>query len=240
MEDFVRLSDNTLLWTVTDGNGPPIVLLSGGPGLADYLGPVSDLFTASHTIHRFEPRGCGRSSAEGSHTLPEAIADLEALRRHWGHDRWTVAGHSWGADLALAYALQHPEAVTAIVGLAGGRIVNDRSWHAAYAEKRHTEAVPTDIAPNLEANRALTESWRAFCRTPDLLARLSTLNTPSLFVFPEHDIRQSWPTEQLADLLPNGDYVPLAHADHMMWRGNPAGLAKIVKTFLKNLENRAN
>lgn len=240
MEDFVRVSNTDALWTCVEGQGPPLVLLGGGPGFADYLQPVSALLADSYTVHRYEPRGCGRSTAAGPHTLRQAIADLETLRRHWGHDSWIVAGHSWGADLALAYALHHPAPVTAVVGLAGGRVVNDRAWHAAYAEKRHTEDMPTAVPPNLDVNRALTDDWRAFCRAPELLQHLSVLATPCLFVFAEHDIRPSWPTEQLAQLLPDAAYVPLADADHLLWRGNPTGLARIVKTFLKDLRPRVN
>jgi proline iminopeptidase len=38
----------------------------------------------------------------------EQVADLEALRRHWGLEQLTVAGYSWGGLLALLYALEHP------------------------------------------------------------------------------------------------------------------------------------
>jgi dienelactone hydrolase len=40
--------------------------------------------------------------------LTRYIADIEFLRRHFGHERWLVAGHSWGAGLVLRYALAHP------------------------------------------------------------------------------------------------------------------------------------
>jgi proline iminopeptidase len=142
-------------------------------------------------------------------------------------------GHSWGADLALAYALQNPAAVAAVVGLAGGRIHNDRAWHAAYEQNRHKEDMPAaTAAPNLDVNKELNDDWRAFCRTPDLLMRLSRLQTRCLFVTAEHDIRPSWPTQQLGQLLPSAKYLSLPGADHLLWRDNPAGLAHILRDFL--------
>jgi proline iminopeptidase len=36
------------------------------------------------------------------------VADLEALRGHWGLDRVTLLGYSWGGLLAVLYALEHP------------------------------------------------------------------------------------------------------------------------------------
>jgi proline iminopeptidase len=49
---------------------------------------------------------------------PRWVADLEALRQRWGDQRWVVGGHSWGANLALLYALDHPERTLGVVYLA--------------------------------------------------------------------------------------------------------------------------
>jgi proline iminopeptidase len=43
------------------------------------------------------------------------VADIEALRRHLGIERWLVFGGSWGSTLALAYAQTHPGSVTQLV-----------------------------------------------------------------------------------------------------------------------------
>jgi proline iminopeptidase len=59
-----------------------------------------------------------------------AVADLEALRVHWGLERWVVLGHSWGATLALAYCLAHPERVQALVYVSGVGI--DTGWREEF------------------------------------------------------------------------------------------------------------
>jgi proline iminopeptidase len=53
------------------------------------------------TVHRYDQRGSGRSVAHPPYHLADFITDLEALREHWRRERWVVAGHSWGAQLAL-------------------------------------------------------------------------------------------------------------------------------------------
>ena len=66
----------------------------------------------------FDQRGCGRSTPKRSreaNTLPHLIADLEAIRTKFGFERWMVAGGSWGATLALAYAEKHPQRVSGLV-----------------------------------------------------------------------------------------------------------------------------
>jgi proline iminopeptidase len=39
------------------------------------------------------------------YTIETCLTDLESVRAHYGIDRWIIGGHSWGADLALIYAL---------------------------------------------------------------------------------------------------------------------------------------
>lgn len=116
----MALEDGAQLWTVTSGAGPPVVLCHGGPGLWDYLGALAVLLEGEHTVVRFDQRGCGRSTGqEGPFTIARAVDDLDQVRRALGIDRSAVVGHSWGAELALRYAAQHPERTTAVGYLAG-------------------------------------------------------------------------------------------------------------------------
>ena len=105
MEARVTVSDGIALWTCVSGHGAPAVFLNGGPGMADYLAPVADALDGIVTAHRYEQRGCGRSSGAQELSLAAFVADIEALRAHWEIPRWYVVGHSWGVDLGLAYAL---------------------------------------------------------------------------------------------------------------------------------------
>lgn len=101
------------------GEGPPVLLLSGGPGFANYLAPVAEGLAASHECILLDQRGTGRSQAAGADaktlTLANAIADLEAVREQLHFEHWTLLGHSWGGMLAMAYACEHPERVQSMV-----------------------------------------------------------------------------------------------------------------------------
>lgn len=97
--------------------GLPAVYLHGGPG----SGCQPDhrrLFDPErfHTV-LFDQRGSGRSRPKGSreaNTLAHLIADMEQIRERFAFERWIVAGGSWGATLALAYAQTHPDRVSGI------------------------------------------------------------------------------------------------------------------------------
>jgi proline iminopeptidase len=66
----------------------------------------------------FDQRGCGRSRPHASieaNTTWDLVRDIEHIRETLGIDRWVVFGGSWGATLALIYAIRHSEAVQHLV-----------------------------------------------------------------------------------------------------------------------------
>ncbi|WNV74313.1 alpha/beta fold hydrolase [Geodermatophilus sp. DSM 44513] len=134
-EQFVGLGDGAQLWTAVSGSGTPVVLCHGGPGLWDYLTDVAALLDHAHTVIRFEQRGCGRSTGRGGpFTVAQAVNDLDRVRRALGIDRWGVLGHSWGAELGLRYAAEHPEQATAVAYAAG--IGAGTTFREAYLAER--------------------------------------------------------------------------------------------------------
>jgi proline iminopeptidase len=122
------------LWTATRGSGNPILLVHGGPGICDYLGPVADMLGDVGTIHRYEQRGCGRSREVEPIDIETLVADIDALRVAWGYERWALVGHSWGAALALLYAFAHPERVTKLAYVSGVGITEQ--WRSEFRRDR--------------------------------------------------------------------------------------------------------
>lgn len=224
------------LWTHSQGMGPPLMLCGGGPGLSDYLQPVADLLDDVATIVRWEQRGCGRSSPEGPYTVATCLADLEAIRKAYSWERWVIAGHSYGADLALLFALAHPERTLGLLCLAGGLVADDRGWHDAYDQRRHEERAPvTAYPPNMTVNRAIRDDWKHVIHDPSLLHELAGCQVPALFVYGERDIRPSWAVEQVAHLLPSAEFAELAGADHYVWEHDRGRFKGLVGSFLGRL-----
>ena len=96
------------------GVGEPVVVLHGGPGAHhDYLRPGFDGLAAGRELIYYDQRGGGQSAVPRDVPVgwTEQVEDLEALREHWGLERMTVAGYSWGGLLALLYAADRPERI---------------------------------------------------------------------------------------------------------------------------------
>lgn len=138
-----------------------MVLCHGGPGLWDYLAPVASMVEDLCTVHRYDQRGGGRSPSGRSLTVDGFVADIDDIRRHFGYDRFIVGGHSWGASLALFYALTFPERISAIVYLNGTGL--GRSWKPSY-DARLDRLSPSDRArfEDLQSRTELRadEEWR--------------------------------------------------------------------------------
>ncbi|QYG93937.1 alpha/beta hydrolase [Iamia sp. SCSIO 61187] len=177
-EGWATTDDGNRLWFVDEGDGPPLVLCHGGPGLGDTLGPLAALLTDATRVVRWDQRGSGRSDPVGPHTLERYVADLDDLRRHLGLDRWVVGGHSFGATVALQYALAHPDRTQGLVYLAG--VGTGRWWRAAHraeAARRLTDAQQRrrDDLFRRERTEAEEVEWRALMWVPDFADREEAL-----------------------------------------------------------------
>jgi pimeloyl-ACP methyl ester carboxylesterase len=109
---------------VERGSGTPLVLLHGnGSMIQDFqTSGLIELAAKRYRVIAFDRPGYGYSDRPGNNLLwtPEAQADLvNAALEKLGASRAIILGHSWGAMVALALALHHPQAVRGLV-LASG------------------------------------------------------------------------------------------------------------------------
>jgi 3-oxoadipate enol-lactonase len=107
------------LFVVDDGDGPPVALLHAGVAdLRAWDAMVEPLTAAGYRVVRFDTRGYGASTTEDVEFSLQAdvIAVLDAL----GIGRATLVGNSRGGRIALDTAIEYPDRVVAVVGVAAG------------------------------------------------------------------------------------------------------------------------
>lgn len=132
VEHLVAADDGCKLWTSDSGSGNPLVMCHGGPGLWDTFAGIAPAVAGSTRVLRWDQRGCGRSGRQGPYTVDRSIADIEAIRSHYDLGKVAVFGHSWGATLALLYALAYPEVVRCLVYVSGTGVDADFAWSTDY------------------------------------------------------------------------------------------------------------
>ena len=110
----VTVAEDVTLNVAVGGSGRAIVLLHGFPQTHLMWRHVAADLAADHTVICPDLRGYGASSkpAGESYAKRTMAADIVALARALGHDRFALAGHDRGALVAFRAGLDHPRTVT--------------------------------------------------------------------------------------------------------------------------------
>ena len=115
----VTVAEDVALNVAVGGSGSPIVLLHGFPQTHLMWRHVAADLAADHTVICPDLRGYGASDkpAGDAYAKRTMAADIVALARALGHDRFALAGHDRGALVAIRAGLDHPAAVTHLASL---------------------------------------------------------------------------------------------------------------------------
>ena len=117
----VTVADGVALNVAVEGTGRPVVLLHGFPQTHLMWRHVAADLAADHTVICPDLRGYGDSDKPAddgqAYSKRTMAADVVALARALGHDRFALAGHDRGALVAIRAGLDHPDAVTHLASL---------------------------------------------------------------------------------------------------------------------------
>jgi pimeloyl-ACP methyl ester carboxylesterase len=118
----VTVADDVELHVAVGGSGSPIVLLHGFPQTHLMWRHVAAELAAGHTVICPDLRGYGASDkpveTDGAvYSKRTMAADVVALAKALGHERFALAGHDRGALVAIRAGLDHPGAITHLASL---------------------------------------------------------------------------------------------------------------------------
>ena len=167
-QGLLSLEDARIFYEVV-GEGTPILVVHGGPGLDHgYLQPGLDVLATHGALIYYDQRGTGRSVAELDTTainLDDFLRDMDLLRETLGHQEMVVLGHSFGGILALAYARAYPERTRALILLATAE--PGSRWADAAATRLRAGRTPEDSTALAEMRAS--EAFQA--RDPQTMSR---------------------------------------------------------------------
>ncbi len=118
----VPVAEGVALNAAVGGSGSPLVLLHGFPQTHLMWRHVAADLAADHTVICPDLRGYGDSDKPAgtdgdAYAKRTMAADVVALARALGHERFALAGHDRGALVAIRAGLDHPDAVTHLASL---------------------------------------------------------------------------------------------------------------------------
>lgn len=115
MTHLIEVAD-TSLHVVRKGTGPPLLLLVGLGGRADFWSGTIDHFASRFDCISFDHRKVGDSLPSDIRTTVAVMAnDALALMDRLGIDRTTIIGHSLGGAIAQHIAIHAPHRVDRLV-----------------------------------------------------------------------------------------------------------------------------
>jgi 3-oxoadipate enol-lactonase len=152
----------------TLGEGPPVMLLHGlSATRRNVVQGSRALVKRGYRLISYDARGHGASQQGPSYEYADLLGDLEAVLSELELERAALVGSSMGAATAMAFTLQHPERVPALVqitpaytGYARTGDVDGEAW------EKLAEALDGGIEEFLEVAQPgdLPEQWRDVAR----------------------------------------------------------------------------
>ncbi len=174
--DSIIVSNAVLHYSV-QGQGEPILLLSGGPGISsEQLSDISKHLSTTYRCILFDQRGTGRSHTSPldstTISLHQAMEDITLLLRRLDAGRITIIGHSWGAMLAMSYAINNPRAVARLVLIGPGPldmpgnalVEDDITSRASKAEKMFMNEAEDSMAHHTASKELMRAYHKTFTR----------------------------------------------------------------------------
>ena len=214
------------------GTGFPLVLLHGNGESHEYFARQMEAFSQHFRVLAPDTRGHGRSPrGEGAFTLRRFADDLYDFLRARGIARAHILGFSDGGNIALYFALAHPEMVDHL-------ILNGANLRPSGVKRRYQW--PIEIRYRIErafgGKSAHVETLALMANEPDLTPeQLHTLPMPTLVLAGTRDMIRRAHTEEIARSLPNATAVFLP-GDHFVAAGNPKAFNAAVLDFLKDVQ----
>ena len=115
--DFITI-DGTRVHYLIEGAGPAIVLIHGAGGnMRDFTFELSGKLTQTHTVITFDRPGHGYTDIlhdDGESPMEQAVL-LKAATDALGYSSAIIAGYSYGGAVALAWALEYPNATDGLI-----------------------------------------------------------------------------------------------------------------------------
>jgi len=117
-EGFIQTRGGKVWYEIVgDKNKTPLIVLHGGPGYPhDSLAPLENLANERKVIF-YDQLGCGNSqkSDRSFWTVEYFVEELGEVVKSLRLKNFHLFGHSWGAGLAVAFALTKPKGLKSLI-----------------------------------------------------------------------------------------------------------------------------
>lgn len=235
------------------GSGAPDLLLIHGAASSHLFWPAELRRLPGANVYALDLPGHGRSQPPGRDQVADYAADVAAFIEALSLDNVVLAGHSMGGAIVQTLALEPLPAIQGIILIATGARLRVDPLILELVAADFPAAIDriTGLAWGPEAPLALVEAGRSMmltmrpeaargdylaCDSFDFMTRLPAITLPALVISGSRD--QLAPEKYgryLADQLPNGQFISMEAAGHMLPLERPQPIAAAVSRFIAQL-----
>jgi proline iminopeptidase len=179
-EGFVTAESGVELYYVKAGRGAQTVILPARLFTFDDLRWLAERYT----LISYDMRNRGRSSRIedlSKISLQADVADLEAIRRHFGADKVHLIGYSYLGLMVMLYALDYPQHVDRIVQLGPVPLKFGTEYRAEYVANDRQQVIDQNGGARLRELRASnyhTTHPREYCEAEWRVVRFMLVGDP--------------------------------------------------------------
>lgn len=223
---------NIQLHYTESGAGFPLILLHGNGEDSSYFEHQIEDFSRGFRVIALDTRGHGKSPrGNAPFTLEQFAEDLLAFMDGHSIGRAHILGFSDGANIALAFAMKHPERVGKLI-LNGGNL---RPWGVKFL-------VQLPIVLGYWLAKGISVFDKKAVAKKELLGLMVTqphvdasllagLKVPTLVIAGTNDMIRDSHTREIHAAIP-GSELAILPGDHFVAHGNPEAFNRRVLEFL--------
>lgn len=214
------------------GGGPPLLLLHGNGEDGSYFVHQMDAFSLHYTVYAIDTRGHGRSPrGNAPFTMEQFARDLLEFMDEEAIQKANILGFSDGGNIALTFALAHPERVVRLflnganLDPSGVKLHIQIPIVLGYA----AASLFGRMSPKAKHN---AEILGLMVKEPHIPAQaLETLYIPTLVIVGTRDMIRDAHTLLIAGSLPLGR-LEMIVGDHFIAAKSPDEFNEAVAAFL--------
>lgn len=214
------------------GTGEPFIFLHGNGENSSYFGNQINYFQRKYRVIALDTRGHGKSPrGDAPFTIEQFSCDLYDFMNAHQIPSAIILGFSDGANIAMKFAMKHPNMVKALI-LNGGNL-NPKGVKRAtqlpieigYKIARHFAAKSPDAGKNAEMLGLMVND-------PNIEPHeLSQITMPTLVICGTNDMIKESHTKEIAENLPDA-VLTILKGTHFIANKCPAEFNRAVDDFL--------
>ena len=219
------------LFYTKQGNGPSLLLLHGNGEDGTYFVHQIEEFSRDFTVCAIDTRGHGKSPrGTAPFTISQFADDLLAFMDQQGLTQADILGFSDGGNIALTFALRHPDRVRRLI-LNGANL--DPKGVKPLVQLSIVVGYHLASLFKSPKARAKAELLGLMVKEPRIdPAELKKLTMPVLVIAGTKDMIRERHTRLIANRIPNARLV-LVPGDHFIANKTPSAFNRAVRQFLE-------